>query len=542
MATPSFAMIPSAYKEGKLAAVLPAAENGEQLVLTTLDNTTGWLDARGDMTFSTTGNSIVGTVGGAGGTEGISTELVTEIGKTYKVIWDFERSNSAGVFYLRASTNSSLSGTLVDIQTTNLENKGEVTFVATSNPTYVGTLVTLSVPSDTVTINFLSVIEPIVDNGDFTVTRASSAARINKEGLLETVGHNVVQLNYPIGGGCPTLLLEPKSTNILPNSEDFSTWGGAIVVAPSTSPSPTGELNATTYTNVGTNNIDRNKSVIQTANLIHTATIYIKNTGSTFSGQTAIKLSIYGGGVPTTSLNLGDLLNAATLNEWVRYELNIPTYTSTITRTLQLRSDEACSVDIFGAQLEVQDKATSYIQTTGEAASRLLTKVTGGGSSSDFNSEEGVLFAEMSAVDMASGFRSITLGPNGNNRAFLQYTNSNTISGGLVVGGSPQGILFDNVTSILDTVKAAYRWKLNDFALFVNGVKVDDSGGTVFSPGILNTLNLSGASLSEELEAEVRQILVFSTALTDADLIGLTSQDLHTSYSVMATDLGFNLI
>ena len=222
--------------------------------------------------------------------------------------------------------------------------------------------------------------------------------------------------------------------------------------------------------------------------------------------------------------------------------MNIPTYTSTITRTLQLRSDEACSVDIFGAQLEVQDKATSYIQTTGEAASRLLTKVTGGGSSSDFNSEEGVLFAEMSAVDMASGFRSITLGPNGNNRAFLQYTNSNAISGGLVVGGSPQGILFDNVTSILDTVKAAYRWKLNDFALFVNGVKVDDSGGTVFSPGILNTLNLSGASLSEELEAEVRQVLVYKTALTDAELIGLTSQDLHSSYNKMATDLGFNLI
>ena len=391
-------------------------------------------------------------------------------------------------------------------------------------------------------IGELAAVLPNLAASDFTVARASSATRINKEGLLETVGHNVVQLNYPIGGGCPTLLLEPKSTNILEYSEDFIPWNGIIGLTASTALSPTGELNATTYTNVGTFNIDISKGYSQILNTVYTASIWIKNTGSTFSGQTAIKFSVYGGGAPTTSLNLGDLLNAAPLNEWVRYELNIPTYGSTIARTLQLRSDEACSVDIFGAQLEAQDKATSYIQTTGEAASRLLTKVTGGGSSSDFNSEEGVLFAEMSAVDMASGFRSITLGPNGNNRAFLQYTNSNAISGGLVVGGSPQGILFDNVTSILDTVKAAYRWKLNDFALFVNGVKVDDSGGTVFSPGILNTLNLSGASLSEELEAEVRQVLVYKTALTDAELIGLTSQDLHSSYNKMATDLGFNLI
>ena len=49
--------------------------------------------------------------------------------------------------------------------------------------------------------------------GDFDFTRASTATRINSQGLIETVASNVPRLDYS-NGDCPSLLLEPQSTNL----------------------------------------------------------------------------------------------------------------------------------------------------------------------------------------------------------------------------------------------------------------------------------------------------------------------------------------
>ena len=49
---------------------------------------------------------------------------------------------------------------------------------------------------------------------------------------------------------------------------------------------------------------------------------------------------------------------------------------------------------IYGAQLEELSYATSLIPTYGAVRTRLQDTVTGAGTSSDFNSTEGVLFAE----------------------------------------------------------------------------------------------------------------------------------------------------
>ena len=53
------------------------------------------------------------------------------------------------------------------------------------------------------------------------------------------------------------------------------------------------------------------------------------------------------------------------------------------------------SVYIYGAQVEELSYATSYIPTYGAVRTRLQDSVTGAGTSSDFNSVEGVLFAEV---------------------------------------------------------------------------------------------------------------------------------------------------
>lgn len=58
---------------------------------------------------------------------------------------------------------------------------------------------------------------PSNGNGDLTVTRATSATRVNSAGLIESVASGVPQLDYSLGG-CPNFLFEPQRTNNLVNS------------------------------------------------------------------------------------------------------------------------------------------------------------------------------------------------------------------------------------------------------------------------------------------------------------------------------------
>ena len=78
---------------------------------------------------------------------------------------------------------------------------------------------------------------PIDGTGDFTVTRATSpttnqSTRVNALGQIELVDDNVPRLDYPIGGGCPALLVEPAATNGIRNNSMV----GAVVGSPGTAP------------------------------------------------------------------------------------------------------------------------------------------------------------------------------------------------------------------------------------------------------------------------------------------------------------------
>lgn len=64
-------------------------------------------------------------------------------------------------------------------------------------------------------------IIPSNGNGDMTVTRATTATRINSSGVIETVNADVPRLNY--ANGIANILLEPSRTNRLLNSATVAT-------------------------------------------------------------------------------------------------------------------------------------------------------------------------------------------------------------------------------------------------------------------------------------------------------------------------------
>jgi hypothetical protein len=83
-------------------------------------------------------------------------------------------------------------------------------------------------------------VKPFDGSGDFTVVRNTTATARNSSGNLESVAANVPRLNYPIGGGCPSWLIEPQATNLLTHSDNFSnaSWSkaGTSVVGNQLSP------------------------------------------------------------------------------------------------------------------------------------------------------------------------------------------------------------------------------------------------------------------------------------------------------------------
>ena len=87
----------------------------------------------------------------------------------------------------------------------------------------------------------------------FTLSRGSSATRVNQQGLIETVGANNARVDY-LDNANGAMLLEPQRLNYVTQSETFTGyWGlqGASLIADNNVKNPTGNtfsniLNTTT--------------------------------------------------------------------------------------------------------------------------------------------------------------------------------------------------------------------------------------------------------------------------------------------------------
>ena len=95
---------------------------------------------------------------------------------------------------------------------------------------------------------------PSDGGGDFDLTRATTATRVNSQGLIETVASGDVRLDYPlvngVVSGCPHHLIEPQKGNSIGNSEDItaSNWNPSNASTVSnTAISPSGSLSMDSF-------------------------------------------------------------------------------------------------------------------------------------------------------------------------------------------------------------------------------------------------------------------------------------------------------
>jgi len=202
---------------------------------------------------------------------------------------------------------------------------------------------------------------------------------------------------------------------------------------------------------------------------------------------------------------------------------------------------------VYGFQVEKLSFPTSFIPTIGSISSRNQELLSNAGTSATFNSVEGVFFTEIAALansgtNNTDRFMSISDGGN-SNILRLQYTTiDNKINCQYKVGGSAQSSLGFTL-DVLDFNKIAFKYKENDFALWVNGVEVGtDNSGSVNSAGTFDVCDFGRGSTVFPFFGKTKQIQVFNTALSDFDLQNLTSNATsYASYEIMRTSLNFNI-
>ena len=370
---------------------------------------------------------------------------------------------------------------------------------------------------------------PTNGDGDFTTTRNTVATRVNENGLIEEVGVNVPRLDYS-DGGCPSLLLEPSATNLVTYSEDFSQWATNGTITPNSAISPDGTQNATLFSHSGGSFpqvIISGITFVSGANYI--PSLYVKSDGTSQVQHSLLVDNV--------------VVNFTPTDKWVRIsDLIVSTATS---GSFIIAQNSASSVPasfyIYGAQLEEQSYATSYIKTVGTIQSRSADTANGAGNASTFNSSEGVLMYQIKPIGSDGIHKRITLSDStSTNRIIMGFDNNNNVTAA-VFNGSNQAVLGGNYIGKDEMSKYALKYKASDFALWLNGFEVDSetSGGVTYPIGTLNQFRFEDGNGGLDFYGSAKQIQYFDSALNDSDLEKLTS---WTSFTAMANGQSYTII
>ena len=132
-----------------------------------------------------------------------------------------------------------------------------------------------------------------------------------------------------------------------------------------------------------------------------------------------------------------------------------------------------------------------------------------------------MLFAEIAAL---SDDIQQQIGVYGSSTEQLRIEITNNVIKGQLYNGAFQANMSSTQT-VTNFNKVALKWKVDDFALWINGTEVaTDSSGTTFSAETLDRLHFSAQNGSTyAAQAKTKQLMVFKKALTDAELETLTT-------------------
>lgn len=375
---------------------------------------------------------------------------------------------------------------------------------------------------------------------DLTVTRATSATRVNASGVIETVGANVPRLDYS-NGSCPSILVEPERTNLLTYSEQFDNLFWTKVDASINSNvinSPNGTLTADKLVENTTNNVhliyvpsnsvaigSNTLSVYAKAgtrdwilmylfdNVLGSLTAYFNVSNGTLgtipSGLTANIQSLANGwyrcSITRTNSNLGNggfgLASAD----------NVASY----------MGDGTSGAYFWGAQLESGSYATSYIPTTSASVTRNADVISKTGISSLIGQTEGTMFIDINYKSDSVFKNLFNLGTSTSNYIAIVARSNNKIGAEVLNAG----VQVNNEGATIYTsqrLKIAFAYKSNDFVIYVNGVLTfSQNSGTV--PAKAEVYLGSYGNRTQQPKDGINSAALWKTRLSNTELAQLTT-------------------
>ena len=324
-----------------------------------------------------------------------------------------------------------------------------------------------------------------------------------------TTATNTPRIDYSTGE--KAFLLEPQSTNLSAKSQNIGGWSFPV--------------NVTTTQDYGTSP----DGSVNSTRLQFTANGFM-NDGLTLTNGTEYTLSVYAKRNDTETQSFGFYVNGnptivggiTLTDEWQRFTY---TYTASSNSSIGLAGNSGADVSVFGFQAEQQSYATSYIPTGGASATRnqeLCNNAT-----PVINSEEGTLYAEISALDDDGNDGYISLS-NGtlSNYVYLRTTGSlNQVKIGVVKGGVTQASRSETLSDITQFNKLAISYSQDLFKFYVNGTLIfTDTNGDTFSAGTLDRLNFDiGTNNFNKFFGNTKGLKYYPKALADVQLEDLTT-------------------
>jgi hypothetical protein len=387
---------------------------------------------------------------------------------------------------------------------------------------------------------------PLDGSGDLQFTRSSNGTRINSAGLVEDCPWNLIwtkqnyiwgaqlnigstakpyfpttdRLNVPRltyqngGGGCPSLLLEKQSTNVLLYS-NTGDWGasGTITKTYNTTDlvSPDGTNNATkVVSSAGTGDTSVGFSVPDGA-------VTVSFWGKVASGTKTLVLDVRNNSSAVVSSS------PVLTTEWQRFTLTNTVSGTGSSGAVWIYPNGAGTFYIYGAQAESSSYATSLILTNGASATRVADACFKTGISSLIGQTEGTFFLELSSLtnDVTNEQIALSDGTDSNTIKFVFGSVVGGVKAEGKVGGVGQFGITQSTSDYISNKKIAIGYKANDFVFYYNGVQVGvDTAGTVPT---MSAFNFSTGASTFLWNGKVNEAIIFPTRLTNAELASLTT-------------------
>lgn len=371
----------------------------------------------------------------------------------------------------------------------------------------------------------LYAIKPTDGSGDLSVTRATTATRVNSAGLIESVASNVPRLDYT-NSTCPSLLVEPQRTNLLTNSDGlittYPTRGGNIVQAATPI---NGFVNSVEFQNNLTASF-LYKSFGTTSGTTYSISAFVQMNDNSApnpsSNNTSGDFSLIISGEFATNLNVDRIGTSNVYRVSGRFtSINVNANYGVIKFTTQT----AKGFKVTGYQLETASYATSYIPTVASSVTRNADVISKTGATDLIGQTEGTIYSEVNFTASNLSDRMIVNLSDNTTNNWIFIRTSATVSNGIrfrIANGA--ALQFDYNSSAISTGvhKLCLSYKLNNISVYIDGVKVNSSTtATIPATSKINIGCMHDNTL--QFNDKIKSVSLFKTQLTDAECIALTT-------------------